>query len=287
MIIARLPLTLVLTAALMNRALDPARFFANPATQALAPGAFAVQAESVPVLESLERLVPAQRAALVEAIRADPDLAAGVARFPDLTWPERRALIEKLVPLEARVFGANPPVLNIHGPDEAGPGPAFFEFDPDAPGTGTVHLWPSALAEEPSPHAALMLAIHETRHSWQFQVAFGTAPGAPCDPAIAAAFAAGFRAQKALGRKLSFCDFCTLHHEHEAFQMGNHVVGALTGWSADTTGMGCWSSQYDAHGAPLIDLIALARQHGAAGMTAAFNEAERGQFVQMGGSSRR
>jgi hypothetical protein len=264
-----------------ERALDPARFFANPTVQALAPGAFAVQAESVPVLEKLARVVPAQRAALVAAIRADAELAGGIAQWGTLGWPRQKALLERLVALEARVFGVQPPILKIHEPEEAGPGPAYFEFDTEAGGTGTVHLWPSALAEEPSPHAAVMLAIHETRHSWQFQVAFGAKHG--CDSTVKAAFAAGFRAQKALNRKLSFCDFCTMHHEHEAFETGNQVIGELTGWTADTQGMGCWSSQFDAQGAPRIDLLALAREFGPQGLTAAFNERERGQFVEMGG----
>jgi hypothetical protein len=288
-----------------ERALDPARFFANAQVQSTMPAAFALQSvsdarsasreipgehghgsavavrSSFPALEAVARVAPAQRAALVNAIRGDAELTAAVAEFPALGWARQRAVLERVMALECQVMGATPPPLVVHGEDEIGPGPAYFEFDADAGGTGIVHLWPRELAAEESEYAALLLTIHETRHSWQFQLAFGA--GGQSEPVLAAAFAAGFRAQKALGRKLSFCDFCTMHHEHEAFQTGNQVVGELTGWTASTTGMGCWSSQFDAQGKPLIDLLALAREVGAERLLEAFNEREKGQFVELGG----
>ncbi|MEB3195943.1 MAG: hypothetical protein VKP62_01960 [Candidatus Sericytochromatia bacterium] len=97
----------------------------------------------------------------------------------------------------------------------------------------------------------------------------------------------GVVGEQALAGKLSFCDFCPMHHEHEAFQTGNQVVGALTGWKADTRDMGVWRSQFDAQGRPRLDLLALARQVGPAGLLAAFNERERGQFLELGGSGER
>ena len=265
-----------------TRALDPARFFANEQVQAQAPGAFAVAADALPVLEAIERVAPAQRAALVSAIRGQADLAAEVAAFPGIGWTRQLAVLKRVMELECRANGVATPALVVHDPEETGHGPAFFEFDPEHPGTGTVHLWPHALAEEPSGYAALLFTVHETRHSWQFQTAFSSAPGA-ADPVLVAAFAAGFRAQKALGRKLSFCDFCTMHHEHEAFQSGNQIVGELTGWTVSQAGMGCWSSQFDAVGHLKIDLVSLARAVGAANLRTAFNEREKGQFVEEGG----
>lgn len=261
------------------RAMDPARFFANPEVQALACGAFAVQAQSVGPLEDIESISVEHRKMLVAAIRTDEGLMGEVSGFGTLGWPRQRAVIERVMKLQCAVFGCAVPPLVVHD-GEAGHGPAFFEFDPDRPGTGVVHLWPLALAEESSPHAALMFAIHETRHSWQFQLAFPGRHGCPA-PTVGAAFAAGFRAQKALKGKLSFCDFCTMHHEHEAFTTGNYVVGALTGWTADTRGMGCWSSQFDGAGRPRIDLVALAREVGPEALLSAFNEREKGQFQEM------
>lgn len=264
------------------RALDPARFFASPVVQGEMPLAFAVQAGAVPMLEVLQPIAERHRAALVAAIRADAELLAGVRDFPATSWPGRAVLLRRLVELECQVMGAAVPPFILHEEEDPGRRSAFFEFDPDQGGTGTVHLWPKSFADDPAPYSPLLLALHETRHSWQFQVAFGNLdPSIPDE--VVAGFAAGFRAQKQLAGRLSFCDFCTMHHEHEAFQTGNQVIGELTSWTADTTGMGCWSSQFDATGQPRIDLLDLARQVGPARLIEAFNEAEKGQFVEMGG----
>ncbi len=259
-------------------AIAPEKFYANAATQGRLPAAFVLTPEGFPAHEAAERVAAPQRAALVAAIRQDRALREGVAAWATLGWDRQRPLLEKVVKLESAVFGVKAPPLVIH--DEPGRGPAFFEFDVAKPGTGTVHLWPKQLAEEPSPHAALLLAIHETRHSWQFQTAFGGTRGR--DATLAAGLAAGFTAQTALAGKLSFCDFCTMHHEHEAFRTGNEVVGALTGFTADTAGMGCWSSQLDGTGRPKIDLAALAAQVGPVGLLAAFNERSKAQIGELG-----
>ena len=261
-------------------ALAPEKFYANPKTQAQLPEAFVLTPAGFPAHAEAERVAAPQRAALAKAIQADPALAKAIAAWPTLAWEARRPVIEAIVKLESATFGVQAPPLVIH--DEDGRGPAFFEFDVAKPGTGTVHLWPKQLAEEPSPHADLLLAIHETRHSWQFQAAFAQA-GRKVPTGLATGLAAGFRAQTALAGKLSFSDFCTMHHEHEAFRTGNEVVGLLTGFKADTAGMGCWSSQLDAAGRPRIDLLALGKAVGPAGLLAAFNARSKGQFVEMGG----
>lgn len=265
-------------AATRAKALDPAKFFANPKTQAQLPTAFVLTPEGFPAHEAAERQAGPQRDALVAAIQADAGLARAVAGWASLPWAEQRPVLERLVKLESKAFGVQAPPLVIH--DEPGRGPAFFEFDVTRPGTGTVHLWPTELAKEPSKHAALLLAIHETRHSWQFQTAFGPTRKRG---ALAKGLAAGFEAQTKLAGKLSFVDFCTMHHEHEAFRTGNQVVGALTGWTADARDMGCWSSQLDGAGRPKIDLSALAAKVGPAGLLVAFNEASRAQFEELGG----
>ena len=227
--------------------------------------------------------MPAQRDGLLAHIRADSALAADIAAFPASPWSRRLDVIKRVMALECEVNGVTTPPLVIHDEDDSGR-EAFFEFDPDKPSTGIVHLWPKSLATEPSPYAALLFAVHETRHSWQFQTAFGTSPQSG-DVVLRSGFAAGFRAQKALSHRLGFCDFCTMQHEHEAFQTGNYIVGALTGWSVKTEGMGCWSSQFDASGRLRIDLKALASQVGSAQLLSAFNEKEKGQFVEMGGTA--
>lgn len=294
-------LALLLVSNTFAAGLDPARFFANPAIQDQAPGAFAVQAGAVPALKGLARIAPAQRDALVAAIRADSALLDEVKNWATIGWPRQEAAIRKIMDLECTANRCAIPPLVVHGPDEIGRGPAYFEFTPDTPGTGIVHLWPRHIAEETNPYAGLLLAIHETRHSWQFQVAFngkhgcgrGPRDGFPVnaesgatDPAIVAGFANGFRAQKALDRKLSFCDFCTMHHEHEAFQTGNYVVGMLTGWTVDTNDMGCHSSQFDASGVSKIDILKIAEEHGADQILTVFNLLEKAQFISFGGQSK-
>ena len=252
-----------------------AKFFAGTETQAGAPGAFAVGADALPFLEAVERTAIPEREALVKAIRADARLHAAIRRFGTLTWEERLPVLKRVMALEARVMGFQAPPLVI---GEGTSRVAFFDFDLSKPGsTGTVMLYPEALAREANPYAALLLLIHETRHSKQFQLAFAPEPTGD-EQVLAAGYRAAFAAQKALAGRFSFCDFCTLHHEHEAFQTGNYVVGALTGWTVETADMGVLSSQFDERGRPRLDLLALARRVGPKRLLAAFNEREEPQF---------
>ncbi|MNX91128.1 hypothetical protein D3C86_1232000 [compost metagenome] len=159
-------------------------------------------------------------------------------------------------------------------------GPAFFDFDPEKPGSGRVILNPEALAKESNPYTSLLLLVHETRHSAQFQLAFDAKRAA--EP-LARAYQAAFKAQKQLGNKLNFCDFCTLHNELEAFQFGNYVVGALTDWRVATGDMGTLASQYDAHGHLKLDLVALEKRVGRDCLLDAFNEREKVQYQELYG----
>lgn len=260
--------------ALEARDAKRAKFFANAATQAKAPGAFAVGEDALPFLEAVARQAPPEREALVAAIRADGRLHAAIRRFPALSWEERLPVLKRVLALEAEVMGFEaPPLVIAEGASRA----AYFDFDLSRPGTGTVMLYPEALAKEANPYTALLLLIHETRHSKQLQLAFAEAPSGD-ERVLAAGYRAAFTAQKALAGQLSFCDFCTLHHEHEAFQTGNYVVGALTDWKVETADMGVLSSQFDAEGAPRLDLLALARRVEPKRLLPAFNEREEPQF---------
>jgi hypothetical protein len=258
-------------AAVTRTQADPARFFANPAIEKLAPGAFALMPEAHDSLAEIEASVKPARDELVRAVRADKALAAKVAGFDKLTWEAQVPVIKQVVALEAKVMGFAPPTLKIQeGPN---PIPSYFDFDPAVGGTGTVILYPASIAQEADKFAGLMLAVHEVRHSGQFQLAQAKAPSA-----LGRGFKAAFQAQHDLKGKLSFCDFCSLLNEYEAFQAGNYVVGTLTNWKADQRDMGCLSSQYDTHGQAKIDLWKLSSQVGPANLLAAFNEAEKPQF---------
>lgn len=251
---------------------NPDRFFAKAETLAQAPGAFAIQAESIPALTELAK-EGKQRDALVAAIRQDAVLTRQISGFASLTWDQRLPVLKRVMALESKTMGFTQPPLVIADGDER---EAFFDFNPDQPGTGTVKLWPAALAKDSNPYAALLLLVHETRHSWQFQRAFGTRHRA--DDFVAKGFQAAFRAQRDLSGKMTFCDFCTLLNEHEAFQTGNYVVGKLTNWTVDTVDMGCFSSQFEAPGRLKLDILDLAKQVGPQGLLAAFNAGEKVQF---------
>lgn len=262
--------------AIATRAADPAKFFANAEVQRQMPLAFAVQAAALPALEAMTREAAPERDALVKAIRADRALKSAIDRFPSLSWAERLPVLKQVMAIECRVMGyPAPPLIIAEGDQRA----AYFDFDPARPDTGRVMLYPEGLAKEENPYAALLLLVHETRHSAQFQKAY--APGAS-DPA-SLGFKAAFEAQRKLSGKMSFCDFCTLLNEHEAFQSANEVVGRLTDWRVDTKDMGCLSSQYDAAGKLRIDLVALAAQVGPANLLGAFNKLEKPHWEQLTG----
>jgi hypothetical protein len=264
-------------AAVAARALTPERFFASADTQAKAPAAFAQQSAALPALRAMAADSAAARQEILTGFRGDKTLAAGLAQFPKLTWEERLPLLKRVMAVECRAMGIQAPPLVI---GEGHAREAYFEFDPAHPGTGRVFLYPEGLARETDPYAALLLLVHETRHSAQYQRAFD----AHRHDALSAGYKAAFEAQKRLEGKLSFCDFCSLLNEHEAFQTANFVVGALTDGKADTSGMGCLSSQFDAHGQLKIDLVAIADRLGPAAVLAEFNRLEQPQFEAFGGA---
>jgi hypothetical protein len=255
---------------------DPARFFAHADIEAKAPGAFALQAESHAFLEAAASVTQPQRDAFVASIRANSSLAAQVAKFDTLGWDAQVPVLRQVAALEAQSMGFVLPPLVIQS--GANPIPSFFDFDPAKGGTGRVILYPDAIAKESNKWTALMLTVHEIRHSGQFQLAFGATRRDTAGMALSQGFKAAFVAQKALSHQLSFCDFCSLLNEYEAFQTGNYVVGALTHWTVDTSDEGCLSSQFDATGKPKLDLLALNAQVGATGLLDAFNKVEQVQF---------
>ena len=256
--------------------LDP-KFFARRDVQALMPEAFSLAPQSLPMLSALQSDSQPKREALIQAIRGDRTLHQQVRGFAQLPWSEQETVLKRVFELECRVLGVTPPDLVF---DTTLKGAAYFDFNLVRPGTGRVLLNPTELAKETNPYAALLLLVHETRHSAQLQLAFdpqrsGTYP--------AKGYRAAFEAQKKLSKQLNFSEFCSLHNEYEAFQFGNYVVGALTDWSVDTLDMGCFSSQFDNQGRLRIDLLALTRTVGGDGLLDAFNERQKEQYRKLFG----
>jgi hypothetical protein len=265
-------------AAVAAKALEPARFFANAELQAKAPLAFSTQVAAAEAVAAIARTEAPKRDRLVAAIRADQALMAKIDRFGSLTWEQKVPVLKAVMAIECRVLGFEAPKLDF-GTDPNPNRESYFDFDPAHPGVGTVILYRQGIEKDTNPYAALLLLVHEVRHAAQFQLGFAKQSASP----LAQAFKASFEAQKAMSGKMTFCDFCSLVNEYEAFQCGNYVVGALTSWRVDTADMGCLSSQYDEHGAPRLDLPALHATH-PADPVAAFNTLERPQFLAFGGA---
>ena len=255
------------------------RFFAKADFEAQAPAAFAVQPQAQAFLQAAADETQPQRDALVSALKADTKLYDQISHFDSMSWDRQVPVLRQVAALEARSMGFTLPPVEIQ--TGANPIPSYFDFDPSKPGTGKVILYPDTIAKEPNKWTALLLTVHEVRHSGQFQLAFGARGKSRAQNALADGFKAAFTAQRAL-KGWTYCDFCSLLNEYEAFQTGNYVVGSLTNWQVDTLDEGCFSSQYDGQGQPKLDLLALSSQVGPAKLLDAFNQREQAQFEALG-----
>lgn len=249
------------------------RFYANADFQRQAPAAFAVQKEALPAVQAIAREAAAERGRFLSLLRAQPRLIQDILRFDALDEAARDRVLREVFAVEIRSFGVTPPALIIE--NDRIPGPAYFDFDPGKPGAGTVILNPRELAKLKSPFESLLLLIHETRHSAQFQRAFRD------NGPAARGYRASFEAQKAL-KGFSFCDFMTLLNEYEAFQFANFVLGSLMGFRLDVADMGSFASQYDSAGRLKIDLLQIAATEGPDRVLIRFNDLEKAQARQLG-----
>ncbi|HSI02934.1 MAG: hypothetical protein ACAI38_21915 [Myxococcota bacterium] len=255
--------------------LDP-KFFANAATQRRFPGAFALQEESLAFVKQSSRRTFADGDRLVALIRGDRALQKAVAEFPKLSAPERLSVMKRVFQLEVLASGRAAPDLVL---DDSAARSAFFEFDPKKGGPGRVILNPAKLLASANPYDALLLLVHETRHAYQFQVAFAVNEGSSA--AMREAWRSGFVAQRRIFDEaipVSFCDFLTLNQEYEAFLFGNYVLETLTDGGVDTSKMGTFASQYVPGKGIKIDLERLAERVGPKNLLDAFNELEKEQY---------
>ena len=255
----------------------PSKFFANDEIQKLAPAGFALQPESAPFIRNLQATTEFHRKKLAQLILSDEDLRQALQAWPNLTLEEQIPSLRKIFQLEVQLLGIQPPELVIG--KNVTPGAAYFEFDVKKPTAGKVFLNTEALAKEKSKYVSLSLLLHETRHSFQFQMAY-LAPqlDQTNNGTLAVGYRAAFEAQNQLKGKLSFCDFLTLLNEYEAFQFGNDVVRRLTNGAVDLVDMGTFASQYDAEGKLKIDLVSLLDAFGESALLGKFNELEKVQY---------
>ncbi|STX51303.1 Uncharacterised protein [Legionella busanensis] len=254
--------------------LDPT-FFANASFQNLFPGASVLHFDSRNFLEESLLTTYAQGDILIAALRSKPELTKLIVNFPHLSESDRIEVMHRIFSIQTRVSGLPAPELIL---DNSAQKSTFFQFDPTQPGTGKVILNPIKLFADANPHAAILFLIHETRHSYQFQLGFGN-----INSIDATAYRLGFLAQKQVFEQklnVSFCDFLTLNQEYEAFLFGNYVLEILTRGIVKTTDMGTLASQYLIYSGLRLDLPKLARETDSQNLLNAFNELEKAQYEE-------
>lgn len=232
-------------------------FFANIDLQRMAPKAFALQPESFDFVHRFAGITLRERQDLAQAILANVEIKQAIAKWNELSIKEQIPFLKMIFDLEVQILGINPPELVIE--DGITAGPAFFDFDPKNPTPGKVLLNPIALAKEKSKYASLSLLLHETRHSYQFQLGYKLLSPIAMkseDLKIFERYRTSFEAQKQIDQ-MSFCDFLTLLNEYEAFHFGNDVLRRLTNGEVDLVEMGTFASQFHNNGDLKIDLAKL------------------------------
>ncbi len=227
---------------------EPARFYANSELQNKTPAAFALseQNKSWLALAHQQRHLDAER--LVNALKANTTLFKQLKAWPDLSFEQRMSLLPQVFEIECKTLGIVSPELVINTtlyPNRA----VNFVFDVKSLGSGLVYLNPVKL-KEMDVYAPLAFLLHETRHAYQFQLAFAG------EDKLAQGYKAAFTTQATL-TGASFSDFLTLLNEYEAFQFGNHVLGLLTDWQFESPLMGTFASQFKQSNVLKIDLTTL------------------------------
>ena len=254
------------------------KYFANDKVQRLAPLAFALQIEASAFHKASKEISIKERQALVHLINSNPELKNNILGFKDLDWTKKEEVLREVFLKEVQSLNIKAPILIIDS--KTIKGQAYFDFDINNPTPGTVILNPEELAKDSNALAPLLLLIHETRHSAQFQMAFLN--GDSHNP-IAASYKAAFIAQKEHAKEIvSFCDFLTLVNEYEAFQFGNYVVSSLFNGNADTLGMGTYAGQYHPDMTLKIDLEEIFKRYESGenkrSILSIFNDLERAQY---------
>lgn len=231
-------------------------FYARKEVQSKYPGAFASHRSAVPFHIGLKNRMQPERDLLVEKIKERPLLLSSIIHFDELPLEKQVDVLEVIFLIECEVMNITPPELIIN--EDSIPGHAFFEYNFQAGGAGKVYLNKKKLMTEKNKFEFIVLLLHETRHSAQFQMAQKLDE----DP-LTTGFREAFVAQqelKAQGHKFSFCDFMLLHNEFEAFQFANYVYGALIHWKSPINDMGTLAGQYDQSGNVRINLLSILTQ---------------------------
>jgi hypothetical protein len=251
-------LTLLVLSLLTSSVLGSVDFYANPILHKKYPDVFATSKKNLPFLTAIESDSAKERISLIDAIKKDALLLDDVLNFGRISLERQIKVLENLFMLECKILKIVPPNLTI---DESSiPGAAFFKFDYDEGGAGHVYLNKKLLASNEDKVKFIILLLHETRHSAQFQ----RSQNSKTSP-LWIGFKNSFETQKYFKEKkiqTSFCDFMLLLNEFEAFQFANYVYGYLTSWRSPVTDLGTLAGQYDESGKLRINLIELLNEQG-------------------------
>lgn len=251
--------------------LDP--FFANQSLQQKAPNAFVLQPQAANFVRSAFAQTQLQADALVEGLKDHEELSDAIGRWSELSFEEQKPHLQKIIEFQCELMGVTVPELVLDPqlyPDRL----AYFVFDHNNPDAGKVFLNETRFAEQ-EPVVTLALLIHETRHAYQFQMAYQQ-PGVLAD-----AYKAAFAAQAEL-KPRSFGDFLTLANEYEAFQFSNLVIGELFDWKVDLPSMGTYASQYWADKRLKLDLLHLIEDDNPTPLIDLFNQQLQAQKQVLG-----
>jgi hypothetical protein len=252
-------------------------FYASAEVQAMRPQGFALQSESVNFVRLAKRISLQQASQLIEKLKNNAELMADIQNFSSFTPMEQVPVLEAVFAVEVEAMGIKAPKLVI---DLNYPRGAFFEFDIDSQGPGTVFINPQKTFAD-NPLMSLSLLIHETRHSLQLQMAQAGNGQRGMRGPMGSAYYNAFKAQNELQGQLSFSDFLTLNNEYEAFLFGNYVIHKLFQGSVDMITMGTFASQFNQQGELKIDLDQL-HQQSPGGILEEFNLLQKEQARLLG-----
>ncbi|SFD38396.1 hypothetical protein [Pseudoalteromonas denitrificans] len=127
-------------------------------------------------------------------------------------------------------------------------------------------------------YAALAFLVHETRHSYQFQLG-----NTRLKSALVIGYKNAFEVQKlSKAGTLSFSDFLTLLNEYEAFMFGNYVIGKLTHWKVDQSKLGTYASQFNKNSSLKINLLKLHKSTKNDSVLLQFNQLMKAQKEYLG-----
>lgn len=248
---------------------EPAKFYANEALQKQTPTAYALSESNIPWLEQAHKQRQLDAEKLVNALKQNKALYKKLMNWEALSFEQRMALLPEVFAIEIQSFAITAPTLVINNtlyPQRA----VNFVFDVRYPGAGLVYLNPDKL-KEMEVYAPLAFLLHETRHAYQFQLAFKE------QNLLAKGYLSAFKTQSNLSGA-SFSDFLTLLNEYEAFQFGNQVLELLTDGKFESAMMGTFASQFNEHNHLKIDLLELAKEPQKGNLLERFNAAMKEQY---------